>query len=126
MTTQQLAYSLPGRSERGDGYDYTHTYEILAVLDANAGPCKDCDKPMVCLKAKQHVNHNGHQYAHTLDFLYAHADGSEPHNGVITNCVKPKCPKCGQYDTLTYQQQAYGDATDCTACGYHHFYDIGD
>lgn len=125
MPETQL-YPLPVREEHGPDYDYTATYEVLSVLSPNAGPCQTCDKPMVRLLAKQHVNHNGYQYTHTFDFLYAHADGSEPHDGKITGCVKPKCPQCGKYGSLVFQMQAYGDVTDCTACGYNHWYDIGD
>ncbi len=122
----ERAFSLPRREEHGPGCDYMHSYEVLSVLDDNAGPCKVCDKAMVRLLVNQHVNHNDYQYTMRLDFVYAHADGSAPHDGSITNCVKPKCPQCGRYGTVMHQMQAYGDARDCSACGWHDFYDIGD
>lgn len=118
-------YPLSSRDEASEGYTYHHHWEVLSVADANAGPCEICDRPMVRLVARMHVNHNGYKYGHTMDFIYTHADGAGQHED-SPNRPKTHCPKCKAWGTLTTQQQAYGDRTDCSACDYTHWYDIGD
>ncbi len=120
----------PGSESSGDGWTYKHTYELVEVVDPDAGPCKDCDKPMVRVKAKQHVNHNETKYTQTFDFLYAHADGDAPHLDTfgsykLSGAVKPRCPKCKAYGTVEFRQLAYGNETECP-CGYRNYASIGD
>lgn len=124
--TAPTAYTLPGREESGEGYTYEHTYEILAVLDGNAGPCATCDKPLVRLDAKQHVVHNGYRYSMRFDFLYTHRDGTDPHTGIREETrPRGRCTKCSAY-AVTAKQEAYGDRTICAACGHQEFHSIGD
>jgi hypothetical protein len=63
---------------------------------------------------------------------YAHANGTPRH---ITSGdpfkmewlhLLPRCSQCGEYDSLSTEQQAYGDRTTCHACGDSTWYDIGD
>jgi hypothetical protein len=55
---------------------------------------------------------------------WVHADGS-PSESFEYNTVT-RCGGCGALDTLTVEQQAYGDLTRCAACPWTHWYDIGD
>ena len=124
--TQLSDYSLPVADEASEHHTYHHHYEVLDVLDPDAGPCDRCGKSTVRLLATQYVDHNGYSYVQTLDFMYAHADGSEHHGR--GNFLRPKqrCPRCLRYGTCATTQEAYGDRTHCDACGYDHWYDIGD
>jgi hypothetical protein len=125
--TAAVQYQLPVRDESGENYTYHHHYEVLAVLDADAGPCVTCDRPTVRLKAKQHVLHNGSAYTMNHD-MYAHADdGTGEHADPVHQPLRPKarCHKCSAY-TITSTQEAYGDRTDCTTCGNSEWYSIGD
>ncbi len=124
--TQALTYTIPPREDAGDGWYYRATYDVVAVLDADAGPCKDCNEPMVKVKANQHVDHNGYTYTHSLDFLYLHADGAGPHDGNITNCVQERCTQCRAYGTTTTRDTGYGDEVNCSACGHSAYFDRGD
>jgi hypothetical protein len=45
--------------------------------------------------------------------------------GDVTHGALHPCPKCGDPWCRT-DQEAWGNATDCDACGYHNFYSIGD
>lgn len=115
-----------GIDSSGKPWSYSHTWEVLSVAKADAGPCIDCGKPMAALNARQHVTHNGIESRRTLGLpVYAHADGSEPHLAPAADRPHPQCPKCKAYGTLTYRQLPYGDETTCT-CGYRHYYSIGD
>lgn len=60
-----------------------------------------------------------------------HADGTtcgEDHFGEpIYSCfAKPVCMACGEVDTMSTVQQAYGDLVTCISCGDEHYYSIGD
>lgn len=76
---------------------------------------------------------------HTQRFeVTRHVDGTPPrldeswtaHSGKATYhpCMNrvSKCAACGELNTLTTQQQAYGDLTTCSACGNSTYYSIGD
>jgi hypothetical protein len=131
MAEVLTAYVVPDTESSGvtgDGVAWymRNTHEVLAVLDAEAGPCETCDKPMVRVKVRRDVDHNGYRYPMTLEFVHLHADGSEPHDGKIVNCVKPRCGACGEYGTVTVRDTGYGDETNCSACGSSTYYDRGD
>lgn len=130
-TIATLSQNLPVREETfRTGTVERRTYEIVSVLDPNAGPCKVCDKPMARVDVIEHLDRDGRVYDDRLSFVavHIHADGSAPHNGSIINCVKPQCPQCGQYGTLKTELQAWGDSVTCETpgCDYRAWYSIGD
>ncbi|MEV4575950.1 hypothetical protein AB0K16_22160 [Nonomuraea jabiensis] len=105
-------------------------HRVIFVTKANIGPCghKDesgeyCRRPVAVVMYHNGDNENGGRYDKTV-----HADDGTGH-GFLNDCrVIPACPKCKTEDSLTTQQQAYGDLTTCTVegCNYSHWYDIGD
>lgn len=79
------------------------------------------------------------QINHTQRFtVVRHADGTPPrldeswtaHSGKTTyhSCMNKisKCTACGELETLSTKQEAWGDRVTCSACGDSKYYSIGD
>jgi hypothetical protein len=127
MTDQApVTYSLPDAEGSGDGWTYRHTWTVNQVADPDAGPCKVCGRPTVRLDVTQHVQHNEARYDQHLDWIYAHADGSEHHGRRERIEPLSRCPQCRKWGTWGLTQEAYGDRYTCSACGHSAWYSIGD
>lgn len=89
----------------------------LIVRIDSGGPCANCGEPI----AYYHDQYLTGDWVHT---------GTERSVCVgtprfsIANPV-PRCPDCHSR-AVTTTAQAWGNATDCPDCGYHHFFSIGD
>lgn len=112
----------------------------FAVLDPEAGPCSRCHRTLarvVCCwdhrvtsdSCRPAVWQLGEDRFTTL----RHADGYDcrpwsPGDLSPFYYLRPQCPNCKAYDTLTVKPEAYGDRTTCTTdgCAYDHWYSIGD
>lgn len=121
-----VTYVLPEiNDDLGNGNFYEARFELLNVLNPDAGPCEHCDKHVARLSVREHVNHNGTEYTMSLN-KYAHTDGSEAHERTKHMQPKSHCSKCDVWGTIKHVQEAYGDRVTCTNCGDEHWYSIGD
>jgi hypothetical protein len=106
-----------------------HTFRH--VIDADAGRCTYCAKPIVYIMCSNGSTYIPVGYTQSLNdyTTHVHADGSAGHGVNDGYLVLPaaRCPKCKGYD-VDSRQEAYGDRTWCNApgCGWNHWYDIGD
>jgi hypothetical protein len=59
---------------------------------------------------------------------WRHADGTpgHGHDGRLVMRDNDRCPECGEFDTITRQETGYGCNSECTACGWHKYFDRGD
>lgn len=57
-----------------------------------------------------------------------HADGTPSNIERYGDCygIHTKCSRCGAIDSLSTEQQAYGDLISCSQCDYSQYCSIGD
>jgi hypothetical protein len=81
------------------------------ILD-EARVCETCDKVVVWDSKGGEFGWGG----------WVHEDGSNDHPARAV----PQCRFCGGQGTVSYRQEAWYDATDCSRCGGVSGYAIGD
>jgi hypothetical protein len=102
---------------------------FVRLLDTEPHVCVYCGQPIVRAMCKWPDEPDYWGQVHELQFpVWRHADGSPSHDhgGMWNVLPAPHCPNCHANNTLDAVQEAYGDRTTCSACGWHHWYDIGD
>lgn len=118
----------------------TEVLDAIITPESDGNVCVYCEKPIVQGRFHWTDEHgeprrNDAMYGGgIMDFpSWRHADGTEGHgvtrfgefdHGVIL--PKYRCPQCQAFDTVDQKDTGYGSLCNCTACGWHAYYDRGD
>jgi hypothetical protein len=95
---------------------------MVAVV-SETRPCKECGEALTYVpeRERKRISDPGWVHAATGEAWMAPGNVGGKHFA----SPRPRCPKC-KSEAYAYTAGAWGDIWDCSACGHHEYYSLGD